>query len=727
MEFDQTESRPPRRKKDLPTFYYHEHFLEMLDFVAGHYEHVLAPAHRALIRGFRSLTPDEQRLYVRLVNRKGQIFDASKLRYPELGELRPLLAQLRARGWLVAPAPEHYGAVLRFLRRIEIQDIVLAAVPGVSRSLKKAELVDFATEHVSAEAFLGRLATERIVVQGHCREIRYLLFLYFGRLQDGLSQFTMRDLGLVRVNDSRGSYEPRFAEREQAEAHFAIAEIDKRVKAASAGDLARIADASSNWPGADFACVATARDELAHRLGQRLERAGLKDEALAVYRRAESAKCNERVIRLLTAAGQEDEARAFLERCLENPRSDEEWLFANDFYARKFGKKRTSAETDRLRTGDVIDLDESQSGAPERAAAAWFESRGVTAFRVENSLWRTLFGLLFWDVLTDDAGAAASSPFDFLPQALRDGSFSARHADRVAGVYALLDEPGALKRSLLKTGTLHYGSPNGVFRWRRQTLDALFALADHGDPAAIRRMLEHFVDDYLDSRYGYPDLMLVDDDGIRFVEIKAEGDALRRNQLLRLEQLEAAGFRADVVRVRWVLDPDQDYVVVDVETTGGRGDRHRVTEIGAVRVRNGRVVDEFSTLLNPQRTIPPNITRLTGITPEMIVSAPYFADIADDFERFLEGAIFVAHNVEFDYGFIAREFKRLGRTFRMPKLCTCASMRRLYPGRRSYSLANLCRDFHIALENHHRALCDARAAAELLVLVNEKRGESLGG
>jgi DNA polymerase-3 subunit epsilon len=336
-----------------------------------------------------------------------------------------------------------------------------------------------------------------------------------------------------------------------------------------------------------------------------------------------------------------------------------------------------------------------------------------------------LFGLLFWDELTASADGGASSPFDFLPQSLKDGSFRERNAQAVEAAYTAIDTPGALKRRLLKAGTLHYGTANGIFRWRRQTLDALFALADHGSPAGIRQILDGFIDAYLDSRYGYPDLMLVDDNGVRFVEIKAEGDALRRNQLLRLEQLKAAGFRADVVRVRWVLDPDQDYVVVDVETTGGRGEHHRVTEIGAVRVRNGRVLEKFSTLLNPQRSIPPNISRLTGITPEMVMDAPYFVDIAEELERFLDGAIFVAHNVEFDYGFIAREFRRIGWSFRMPKLCTCASMRRLYPGRKSYSLDKLCRDFGISLTNHHRALCDAEAAAELLLLVNEKRSESL--
>ena len=723
MEFDQTDTGPVKRQKDLPTFYYHQHFLEMLDFVVEYYEHALDASHRKLIREFRGLTLDEQRLYVRLVNRKGQVFDAAKLRYPELGSLRPLLASLRAKGWLLPPGTEHYDAILRFLKRAEIQDAVLAVMSGVSRSLKKAELIELAREHVSPDSFLDRIATGRIVVQGHCRAIRYLLFLYFGRIQDGLSQFTMRDLGLVRVNDSGSSYEPRFSELDEAHACFTLEEQRRVLDRADAAELSRLAAECGTWPGGEFAGAAAARDKLLFRLGQKLERAGRKAEALDVYRRAETGECTERVVRLLLAAGERDEARARLERCLDNPQSDEEWLFARDLYARKFDRKRTSVRTDRLRDAAIIDVDESQSGSPERAAALWFEARGDRAFRVENSLWRTMFGILFWDEVT--VGSGSGSPFDVLPRSLADGSFRVRHENRVATVFETLDEPGALKRALLKASTLHYGAANGVFRWRRQTLDALFALADHGDPSAIRAMLEHFVDAYLDSRYGYPDLMLVDADGVRFVEIKAEGDALRQNQLLRLEQLQAAGFRADVVRVRWVLDPEQDYVVVDVETTGGRGENHRVTEIGAVRVRNGKVVEAFSTLLNPQRTIPPGISRLTGITPEMVLDAPYFVDVADDFERFLDGAIFVAHNVEFDYGFISREFRRLGRSFRMPKLCTCASMRRLYPGRRSYSLANLCRDFDISLENHHRALCDAEAAAELLLLVNEKRSESL--
>ena len=97
--------------------------------------------------------------------------------------------------------------------------------------------------------------------------------------------------------------------------------------------------------------------------------------------------------------------------------------------------------------------------------------------------------------------------------------------------------------------------------------------------------------------------------------------------------------------------------------------------------------------------------------------------MAESFANFMGDAIFAAHNVNFDYGFISAEFQMVDQKFRHPKICTCASMRKLYPGYPSYSLKNLCREFHIDLKSHHRALCDAKAAAELLFLVNERRIE----
>jgi DNA polymerase-3 subunit epsilon len=165
--------------------------------------------------------------------------------------------------------------------------------------------------------------------------------------------------------------------------------------------------------------------------------------------------------------------------------------------------------------------------------------------------------------------------------------------------------------------------------------------------------------------------------------------------------------------------------VVDIETTGGNNSYNRITEIGMVKLIAGEEVARYQTLINPQRRIPSNITRLTGISDEMVADAPVFEQVADDIATFTEDAVFVAHNVNFDYGFIKQEFARLEQVYRRPKMCTVREMRRTYPGLPSYSLANLTRHFEITMERHHRALSDAKAAAELLKLAFEKDDEAV--
>lgn len=241
------------------------------------------------------------------------------------------------------------------------------------------------------------------------------------------------------------------------------------------------------------------------------------------------------------------------------------------------------------------------------------------------------------------------------------------------------------------------------------------------NPNGIATILRAMCKDYQAARDGFPDLMIARDGVVSFIEVKAEGDVIRRNQLTRLRQLIEAAIPAEIGRVHFRFDPEQNYVVVDIETTGGWAGSDRITEIGAVKIRNHEVIGEWHSLINPQRSIPAKITRLTGITNEMVRDAPVFAEVATDFMNFMHDGIFVAHNVNFDYGFIAREYERLERRFRFPKVCTCAGMRRRYPGHKSYSLSNLCELYDINLKDHHRALCDARAAGHLLNLVNRSR------
>lgn len=157
-----------------------------------------------------------------------------------------------------------------------------------------------------------------------------------------------------------------------------------------------------------------------------------------------------------------------------------------------------------------------------------------------------------------------------------------------------------------------------------------------------------------------------------------------------------------------------EFAVVDIETTGGIVRRNRIIEISIFVFDGSKIMDRYTTFINPQKTIPASIIGLTGITNEMVSSAPCFKDVADIIQNLTKDRIFVAHNVGFDYSFLRDEFKAIGRTFFRPKLCTVRLSREIFPGLRSYGLGNLCQHLDIVIENRHRAEGDARATVRVL-------------
>jgi len=159
--------------------------------------------------------------------------------------------------------------------------------------------------------------------------------------------------------------------------------------------------------------------------------------------------------------------------------------------------------------------------------------------------------------------------------------------------------------------------------------------------------------------------------------------------------------------------PKRKYAIVDIETTGGMYKRDKITEIAIVLHDGAKVLSQFSTLINPERSIPPEITRITGITNAMVQEAPKFYEVAKELVEIMDGAIFVAHNVRFDYSFIKNEFKALGYTFTKRQLCTVKLSRKAFPRLTSYSLGNLITHFNISVNARHRALDDTLATVEL--------------
>jgi DNA polymerase-3 subunit epsilon len=155
------------------------------------------------------------------------------------------------------------------------------------------------------------------------------------------------------------------------------------------------------------------------------------------------------------------------------------------------------------------------------------------------------------------------------------------------------------------------------------------------------------------------------------------------------------------------------FAIVDIETTGSWSASTGITEIAILVHDTMKVIDSFQTLINPGTPVLPFVTKLTGITNEMLIDAPAFEEVAKKIWEMTDDCVFVAHSVNFDYSFIHRAFKNLGADFRRKKLCTVRLSRKIFPGYNSYSLGNICSSLGIEFKDRHRAMGDAEATVKL--------------
>lgn len=159
------------------------------------------------------------------------------------------------------------------------------------------------------------------------------------------------------------------------------------------------------------------------------------------------------------------------------------------------------------------------------------------------------------------------------------------------------------------------------------------------------------------------------------------------------------------------------YAVVDIETTGGYASNNDITEVAIVLHDGEKVISRFATLIKPRFYIPHHIQVLTGITPAMVADAPSFEEVAGAIYNMLQGNVFVAHNVNFDYSFLKHHLLQAGYELNCSKLCTVRLTRKVFPGLSSYSLGNLCHHFDIVIQNRHRAGGDVAATVLLLEML----------
>ncbi|MFY8274136.1 exonuclease domain-containing protein [Pseudoalteromonas sp. SSDWG2] len=708
-------------KKVLPPRYYLAHFKEFLQYHQEHAWHLCADAEREYITDFLALPEHAQCVLVRMYNRKSDFVEQTSLNYEEIDNVPLALALLKRKRWVRHVGEHEFAPWLESLTKIELVALCKElGLAGIALSAKKQLWLEYCQQTLSfghvrhTQLFLG------FIVHSYHAQLHYLLFLFFGRINSSMTQFSLRDLGIRRTTDTE--FGVRFMTLADAKSAFTFAQLryqSKNIQSrAHALALASVLSESEPPHGAQ---ATRYYHQCLSIIGKQLLALGCEEHAMQMLAKSDDASAIELLIRHRYKRGDKDWVEAQLQSLIDEPHCEQTLLFAQDFYALKFQGKRTSILTDLLQSAKPIAIDEAYSHRVEQGVIDLYQCQGKRALHCENTLWLHLFALCFWDELYNSEQGGTCTEFDVLPTSLRDGRFYHLHEHKIAALFKQCDCKAKLIAHISKHAARYYQQANAFIRWHEGVLEPLTLFIEHAPLGAIYSQLEVMAKDFYNAKDGYPDLLVIDEQGLRFEEIKAPGDSLRRNQLIAIRQLQRAGFDVGVQSVQWQVNPQQAYVIVDIETTGGRKESHRITEIAAIKVVNGQEVDRWHSLINPMRHIPRHITELTGIDNAMVAHSPSFAQVAQSLWQFLQGTIFVAHNVNFDYGFLRSEFARTERVLSLPKLCTVRLARTHLPGYQSYSLGKLCNELEINLQGHHRAMNDALATVQLFELIQQQR------
>ncbi|MFT7279367.1 MAG: DNA polymerase-3 subunit epsilon [Gammaproteobacteria bacterium] len=715
-------------KKELPAKYYLAHFRELIEFVTSKCMHLLEPKHREFISKINQLDEQSQCMLARVYSRKPYLVQAQSLNYEEITSPHQAIYTLKKAGILFEPNEQHYQQLLAHLTKPSLVELLSNYSEQISfkKSAAKGALVDVAREFFKACPQELAPLYSQYVINNRSDYYEYFEFLFAGKLSSGdvnhQNRFVMRDLGLTATREGHSESLSRFETLDEAQSNYLLNRYRLAFKNIT-DESDYVALASQVLEQAAHGAIAVVlKNKLLVRLYRQLKTVDSELAFSLLEGCADDSEAQEIQIREQYRLGNKEWVKARLEAIIENPLTDDLLYFADDFLMRKFNKKTRSRLSAMLAdTQCVLKIDELYRGEVEQGVNDYYTRQGMQVFNTENTLWQSLFGLVFWHELFVESPYPPCNEFDIYPQVLRLGNFYEAQQTQINERLAQCQTSQALLNLVCKHAAQYFEQPNGLFRWRSNLLEPLEALILNSPIKALIAHLTAMSKHYLQLKDGYPDLMVINNGQVHFEEVKAPGDKLRRNQLTTIDNLKNVGFTVHIAAVKWFVDPNRIYSVVDIETTGGLKGGNRITEIGIVKVQHGKVIDTWTTLINPQRHIPGFITSLTGISDSMVYNAPVFADIAQPLLDKLAGSIFVAHNVNFDYGFIKKECEVAGHFFKMPKMCTVVESRKAFKGLKSYSLGNLSSHFNLNLTSHHRALADATATAELLLLIQQSQ------
>ena len=570
----------PPEKIELPPKYYLTYFQYLIDFVKKKYQHILNETEQQFLAYFEALTENEKCLFIRFCNRTGSFFRTEKLKYVEIENIPESLNGLIDKGFIESLCENHLSEAAEVLdifsksELIELAKMLNLETRGKA-SLKKEEVLDWLLAVGNWEDMIYLLNSEdyanihglphslvKVVKQ---TEVQMLKFLFFGSRHGDMTEFVTRDLGFQ-------SYE-KFDEDKMVAYFQTRQEVEDKLKVSLAREdfyLMQQADIEIldiyNW---FMDWTETHRKELSEiailtyetfslRVALYLEKKKALDEALTIFRLTEESPSRERQVRILDKQKNREEAKALCELILAEPQNATEQFFAEDYLNRieaiLLKKKSKKAVTQQLHNSDFITIAATWKRQVEFGVIDYYQNRGMKAEFTENHLWRSLFGLLFWDIIFDTDSLAIHHPLQRSPSDLFKPTFFEKRKEKMEERLKMLEDEDATIVYMNRIFFEKFGLTNPLVQWYGGLFPLILTLLERLSPEQITLITLEMAKNLRQNLRGFPDLFIWADGEYSFIEVKSPTDSLSNQQLFWLRFFESVNVRSKVLRVEWEVE-----------------------------------------------------------------------------------------------------------------------------------------------------------------------------
>lgn len=556
-------------KKELPPKYYLTYFEYLLDFVQEKYRPLLEASEWAFLRQYYCLSEDARCLFIRFSNRRGLFFRVNSLKYNEIEDIPAALAELIERGFVAYLSPEiHVSVAVDLIQIFSKPELLKLFGTPELKKLKKEELVNAIIETTDFKEITEKInAFEPIIKVNFEKEVAFLKFLFFGNRYLDMTEFVVRDLGLISYHHHNDeALVARFANRKEAEDKWFISEqYELFKKLQTEATPAEIYDWFMTFSASTTTISEVALpsyERLIIRVGRYLERENKLDEALEVYQLTAIVPSRERQVRTLEKLKNTEEAISLAEQMLSYSYNADEHFFAADFLSRMANKKRKTRKstTEELLQAESIEVSAAFRHQVEMGTIDYYmtQKQKLAVFS-ENHVWRAIFGLIFWDIIFDPSLVAFHHPFQRRPSDLHLPAFYEKRKDLII---SRLSELNSLDKMLVAMGSCyeqHFGVANPFVLW----MDELWTIVRKAvELVGVEKMVlvvHEMSKNIVENARGFPDLFVWDETGFyEFIEVKSPSDHLSNQQLFWQHFFRENDINSRVLRVGFKEEKNAD-------------------------------------------------------------------------------------------------------------------------------------------------------------------------